>query len=80
MREAIPIIRRLCAETKLVGFDIVELAPALDTTYVSTLNANSLMFACLTGIAMHKKGITQKGFISELSSEHGQTDYYGDNK
>ncbi len=80
MREAIPIVRRLCAETNLVGFDIVELAPALDTTYVSTLNANSLMFACLTGVAMHKKGITQKGFISELSSEHGQTDYYGDKK
>ena len=80
MREAIPIIRRLCAETKLVGFDIVELAPALDSTYVSTLNANSLMFACMTGIAMHKKGITEKGYISELSSEHGQDDYYGDKK
>jgi agmatinase len=80
MREAIPIVRRLCAETKLVGFDIVELAPALDSTYVSALNANSLMFACLTGIAMHKKGITEKGFISELSSDHAQDNYYGDNK
>jgi agmatinase len=80
MREAIPIVRRLCAETKLVGFDIVELAPALDSTYVSALNANSLMFACMTGIAMHKEGITEKGFISELSSEHGQDDYYGDKK
>ncbi|MEM7421428.1 MAG: agmatinase family protein [Pseudomonadota bacterium] len=80
MREAIPILRRLCAETKLVGFDIVELAPALDTTYVSALNANSLMYACMTGIAMKKKGITEKGFISELSSEHGQDDYYGDKK
>lgn len=78
MREAIPIIRRLCAETNLVGFDIVELAPALDNSYVSALNANSLMFACLTGIAMYKEGIEEKGFISELSSEHGQDDYYGD--
>jgi agmatinase len=80
MREAIPIVRRLCAETKLVGFDIVELAPALDSTYVSALNANSLMFACMTGIAMHKEGMTEKGFISELSSDHGQDDYYGDKK
>lgn len=80
MREAIPILRRLCAETKLVGFDIVELAPALDSTYVSALNANSLMYACMTGIAMNKKGITEKGFISELSSEHGQDDYYGEKK
>jgi agmatinase len=78
MREAIPIIRRLCAETNLVGFDIVELAPALDSSYVSTLNANSLMFACLTGIAMYKEGITQPGFISELSSDHGQDAYYDD--
>jgi agmatinase len=34
----------------------------------------------MTGIAMHKEGITEKGFISELSSEHGQDDYYGDKK
>ncbi|MFT2092882.1 agmatinase family protein [Paraglaciecola sp. 2405UD69-4] len=80
MREAIPIVRRLCAETKLVGFDIVELAPALDASYVGALNANSLMFACMTGIAMHKKGITEKAFISELSSEHGQDNYYGEKK
>lgn len=78
MREAIPIIRRLCAETNLVGFDIVELAPQLDTSYVSALNGNSLLFACLTGIAMRKEGITETGFISELSSEHGQDDHYGD--
>jgi len=78
MREAIPIIRRLCAEANLVGFDIVELAPQLDTGYRSALNANSLLFACLTGVAMRKEGITEPGFISELSSEHGQTDYYGD--
>lgn len=78
MREAIPIIRRMCAESNLVGFDIVELAPQLDSTYRSTLNANSLLFACLTGVAMHREGITEPGFISELSSEHGQDDYYGD--
>ena len=78
MREAIPIVRRLCAETDLVGFDIVELAPQLDPSYVSTLNGNSLMFACLTGIAMREEGITQEGFLSPLSSEHGQDDYYGD--
>jgi len=78
MREAIPIIRRLCAEANLVGFDIVELAPQLDTSYRSALNGNSILFACLTGVAMRREGITQPGFISELSSEHGQDDYYGD--
>ncbi|WP_197276965.1 agmatinase family protein [Sphingomonas profundi] len=80
MREAIPIMRRLCAESNVVGFDIVELAPQLDPTYRSALNGNSLMFACLTGIAMRKKGIVQANYFSPLSSEHGQDNYYGAKK
>lgn len=80
MREATPIMRRLCAESNLVGFDIVELAPQLDPTYRSTLNANSLLFACLTGIAMHKKGMTQPGWLSPLTTDHGQDNYYGGRK
>ncbi len=76
MREAIPIMRRLCAEANVVGFDVVELAPSLDPTYRSALNANTIMFSCLTGLAMHKKGITQANYFSPLSSEHGQDNYY----
>lgn len=77
MREAIPIVRRLCAENDLVGFEIVELAPVLDPTYRSALNANFIMHACLTGVAMRKKGIRQAGYLSDLTTEHGQP-YYGD--
>jgi agmatinase len=72
MREAIPIVRGLCAQDDIVGFDIVELAPQLDSTYRSALNANFIMHACLTGIAMRKKGITDPGFVSELTTEHMQ--------
>ena len=72
MREAIPIVRRLCAENELVGFEIVELAPILDPTYRSALNANFIMHACLTGVAMRKKGIRQVNFLSDLTTEHGQ--------
>jgi agmatinase len=72
MREAIPIVRGLCAQDDMVGFDIVELAPQLDSTYRSALNANFIMHACLTGIAMRKKGITDPGFLSELTTEHKQ--------
>ncbi|MBZ6379633.1 agmatinase family protein [Pacificimonas aurantium] len=78
MREAVPIIRRLCAESNVVGFDIVELAPQLDPTYRSAMNGNRLLFACLTGIKMRKEGITDPHYLSPLSSEHGQDDYYGD--
>ena len=77
MREAIPIVRRLCAENQLIGFEIVELAPVLDPTYRSALNANFIMHACLTGVAMRKKGITQPGFLSDLTTEHGQP-FYGE--
>jgi len=54
-REVVPVIRRLCAEEDVVSFDIVELAPALDPTYVSTLHAISIVKACLVGVAMRKQ-------------------------
>jgi len=70
-REAFPILRRLCAETNLVGFELVELAPMLDPTYVSALNANRLIRECMTGIAMRKKGLTDKHYLSPLTKRHG---------
>lgn len=30
------------------------------------------MHACLTGVAMRRKGITDPGFLSELTTEHMQ--------
>ncbi len=78
MREAITIMRRLCAETEVVGFDLVELHPMLDPTYKTTLNSAHIIKACLTGLAMHKEGKTDKHYLSPLSSEHAVDDYYGD--
>jgi agmatinase len=78
MREAIPIVRRLCAESNVVGFDLVELHPALDPTYKTTLNSAHIIKACLTGLAMNKEGITDPHYLSPLSSEHAIDDYYGD--
>ncbi len=51
-REAFPILRRLCAETNVIGFELVELSPMIDPTYVSALNANRLLRECMTGVAM----------------------------
>ena len=78
MREAIPIVRRLCAESNVVGFDLVELHPALDPTYKTTLNSAHIIKACLTGLALNKEGITEGHYLSPLSSEHAIDDYYGD--
>ncbi len=78
MREAITIVRRLCAGSTVVGFDLVELHPALDPTYKTTLNSAHIIKACLTGLAMNKEGLTVKHYLSPLSSEHAIDDYYGD--
>lgn len=78
MREAIIIVRRLCAESNVVGFDLVELHPALDPTYRTSLNSAHIVKACLTGLAMNRKGLTAKHYLSPLSSEHAIDDYFGD--
>lgn len=71
-REVFPIIRRLCAESNVVGFELVELAPLMDPTYVSALNANRVIRECLTGIAMRKQGLTEPHYLSPLTVTHGQ--------
>ncbi|MDE8653585.1 agmatinase family protein [Novosphingobium album (ex Liu et al. 2023)] len=66
MREAQPIMRRLCAENDIAGIDIVEVAPYLDTSYKTALNSNYLLNACLSGIAMRRKGLAP-GYFSPVS-------------
>lgn len=78
MRESITIVRRLCAESNVVSFDLVELHPALDPTYATTLNSAHIVKACLTGLAMREKGFDGKHYLSPVSSEHAIDDYYGD--
>lgn len=72
MREAIPIVRALCTESEMVGFEVVELDPLLDSTYRSALNANFIMHACLTGVAMRHEGITDGSYLSDLSTDDKQ--------
>lgn len=78
MREAITIVRRLCAESNVISFDLVEFHPALDPTYKTALNSAYIVKACLTGLAMRKEGKTAEHYLSPLSSEHAIDDYYGD--
>ena len=78
MRESIAVVRRLCSEANVVGFDLVELHPGLDKTYTTTLNSTYIIKACLTGIAMNREGKTGPHYLSPLASEHAIDDYYGD--
>ena len=64
------MVRRVCAETKVVGFELVEVNPLVDPGYTTALNANRIMRECLTGIAMHRVGLTQPHYLSPLTTEH----------
>lgn len=71
-REVFPLIRRLCAETNVVGFDLVEYAPDRDPGYTTGLIGNRLLRECLTGLAMRKKGLTEKHYLSPLTVDDGR--------
>ena len=57
MREAMPLMRRLCAENQVVGVEIVEIRPDSDPGYTTLLNSKALLRQCLNGLAMRKAGL-----------------------
>ncbi len=73
-REVFPLIRNLCTENRIVGFDLVELNPLVDPGYTTILNANRVVQECLTGIAMRKKGITDGKYLDPLTSDDARSD------
>ena len=70
-REVFPIVRNLCAMNEIVGFELVELNPLVDPGYTTALNATRVVSECLTGIAMRKRGLTEKAYLSPLTTDHG---------
>jgi agmatinase len=73
-REVFPMVRRLCAETKVVGFELVEVNPLVDPGYTTALNAIRILRECLNGMAVRKRGFTEEHYLSPLTTSHGQTD------
>ena len=70
-REVFPLIRQLCAQKKVVGFDLVEYAPDRDPGYTTGLVANRLLRECLTGVALRKKGLADD-YLSPLTFDDGR--------
>lgn len=66
-REVFPLLRTLCSENQMVGFDVVELNPLVDPGYTTVLNTHRLLQECLTGIAMRKEGITERDYYNPLT-------------
>ena len=73
-REVFPLVRALCSENQMVGFDMVELNPLLDPGYTTVMNSGYLVQECLTGIAMRKKGIAERDYFNPLTVEDDQPD------
>lgn len=71
LAEVAQMIRFVCAEKDIVGFEITDLAPMLDTSRVSTANANALLNACLNGMAVRASGL-EPDYIHPLTFDHGQ--------
>jgi agmatinase len=71
-RETFPLIRRLCAESNVVGFELVELLPYRDDGYQTVLNSERIVRECLVGVAMRKKGITEKHYLSPMTADDGR--------
>ena len=66
MREAMPLMRRLCAESNVVGVEIVELRPDSDPGYTTLLNVKSLLRQCLNGMAVAKAGLGKNYYNPDI--------------
>lgn len=71
MREVLPLVRRLCAETNLVGFELVELRPDSDPGYTTMLNSKAIVRQCLNGLAVRKAGITEENYLHPKMVDDG---------
>jgi len=67
-RELLPAIRRICHETPVVGFEVVEVAPHLDPGYTTAMYARRAILEALTGIAQRKLGIKETNYLDPVMS------------
>ena len=67
-REIFPMIRRLCAETPVVGLELVEVAPGWDPGYTTALNGLRIIQEAITGMAMRKEGISEPHYLDPRTS------------
>jgi arginase family enzyme len=71
VEEVAGAIRHVCAVKDIVGFEITDLAPMMDVSRLSVLNANTLLNACLVGIALRESGLGPD-YVHPLALDHGQ--------
>lgn len=63
-RELLWAVRRLAAEVGIVGMDVVEVAPIMDSgNNITCLLAHRCVMEAMTGIAMRKLGMTSRDYV-----------------
>ncbi len=67
-REAFRAVRRVCAETHVVGAELVEVGPSHDPGYTTALNGLRIIQEMITGMAMRKLGLTEPHYLDPRSA------------
>ena len=62
-REVFPILRALGIQNEIVGMEMVEINPLLDTNGATLVLANRVVREVLVGMALRKKGITDPKYV-----------------
>lgn len=55
-RELLEAVRRICLELPVVGIDVVEVAPAFDSSDITAMLANRVVLEALSAIALRRNG------------------------
>ncbi len=55
-RELLEAVRRICLELPIFGIDVVEVAPAFDSSDITAMLANRVVLEALSAIALRRKG------------------------
>ena len=71
VQEIASAIRHLCAAKEIVGFELTDMAPMLDVSRLSAMNANTILNACLVGMAVRDAG-HEPDYVHPLAIDHGQ--------
>lgn len=64
-------VRHICSAKEIVGFEITDMAPMLDHSRLSALNANAILNACLVGMAARAAGL-KPDYVHPLALDHDQ--------
>jgi agmatinase len=55
-RELLEAVRRICLELPIIGIDVVEVAPAYDSSDITAILANRVVLEALSAISFKKSG------------------------